>query len=204
MLADFLTLWNHREKPRTFKRWLVVWIKRSIHFGAMLRLLIGPIRLRHKGAKIGKLVILGKSQIEGCLVNLSIGNETSLGRCHIALHDRVQIGKKVVINDGAMLLSGTHSLTDPAWRHKTKPIQIGDYAWIATNAIILPGVSIGHGAVIGAGAVVRSDVPDYAVVIGNPAQITEIKRTTELTYSPVLLNAPFEAWVGHNLHNIDL
>ena len=48
-------------------------------------------------------------------------------------------------------------------------VKIGDYVWIGANAIILPGVSIGCGAVIGAGAVVAKDIPDYAVVAGVPA-----------------------------------
>jgi maltose O-acetyltransferase len=48
--------------------------------------------------------------------------------------------------------------------HKKQPIHIADYAWIATNAIILPGVKIGRGAV-GAGAVVSKDVADYSIVV---------------------------------------
>lgn len=55
-----------------------------------------------------------------------------------------------------------------------KAIIIKDNAWIGFNAIILKGVTIGEGAIVGAGSVVTEDVPDYAVVAGNPAQI--IKR----------------------------
>ena len=46
------------------------------------------------------------------------------------------------------------------------------------------------------GAVVREDVPDFGVVIGNPTRLMPNQRTRELNYSPVMLNAPFEAWVG--------
>ncbi|CAN8141322.1 hypothetical protein THIOSC13_540005 [uncultured Thiomicrorhabdus sp.] len=113
------------------------------------------------------------------------------------MHDKVTIGNKVVLNYGVILLTASHSLSDPKWRHKSAPITIKDYAWVATNAIILPGVTIGRGAVIGAGAVVRESVPDYAIVTGNPAQVVEGRvRTETLDYSPVLFNAPFEAWVG--------
>ena len=59
---------------------------------------------------------------------------------------------------------------------KHAPIIINDKAWIGFNSIILKGVSIGKGAVIGAGSVVTRDIPDFAVVGGNPAQI--IKYTT--------------------------
>lgn len=59
---------------------------------------------------------------------------------------------------------------------KSSPIVIKDRAWIGFNSIIMKGVTIGEGAIIGAGSVVTKDVPDYAVVGGNPAQI--IKYTT--------------------------
>lgn len=196
MLHDIAYLWQNRERPGGVKRWLVVWAKRLMHAWALLRLLLGPIWFRSKGARVGKLVVMGKSCIEGNYRCLRIGDETSLGRCHIALHEKVTIGRRVVINDDVKILTASHSLSDPKWGHKKAPIIIGDYAWIATNAILLPGVLIGQGAVVGAGAVVREDVPDHAVVVGNPAKPIAIRRTTELSYSPVLLNAPFEAWVG--------
>jgi acetyltransferase-like isoleucine patch superfamily enzyme len=196
VLNDFRYLWRNRERPNNPGRWLKVWLKRLFQIYGVCRLLVRPSLLRMGGASIGYLAVLGKARIGGRLSNLSIGNETSLGRCEIALHDLVTIGTRVVINDGAVLLTASHSLTDPQWGHKKAPIVIGDYAWIATNVILLPGVTVGRGAVVGAGAVVRGDVPDYAVVIGNPAVQQPHQRTTELAYSPVMLNAPFEAWVG--------
>ena len=51
------------------------------------------------------------------------------------------------------------------------PVWIGDDVWIGTRVIILPGVKVGNHAVIGAGAVVAKDVPPWAVVAGNPAEI---------------------------------
>ena len=119
-----------------------------------------------------------------------------MGRCEIALHDQVTIGRRVVINDGVLVLTASHHLDDPHWRLKPSPIRIGDYAWIAQNAVLLPGVTIGKGAVVGAGAVVRCDVPDYGLAIGNPAVIKPGRRTTQLDYSPVRMMAPLEAWLG--------
>ena len=199
MLRDFLFRWNSRENPNNPLRWLKVWAKRIFHLYGTARLLFRPALFRFRGASVGQLTILGDAKIAGHLTNLNIGDETALGRCEIALHDRVSIGTRVVINDGAVLLTATHSLTDPLWGTKKAPIFIGDYAWIATNAILLPGVKVGRGAVVGAGAVVREDVPDYTVVTGNPATLLSRQRVTNLSYSPVLLNAPFEAWVGSNL-----
>lgn len=196
MLSDFLFLWRNREKPSVPRRQLKVWAKRVFHSYGVVRLLGRTALFRLRGASIGHLTVLGKSKIGGRLRHLSIGSESSLGRCEIPLHDQVSIGNCVVINDGAVLLTASHSLSDPEWGPKKAPIMIGDYAWIATNAILLPGVRIGKGAVVGAGAVVRDDVPDYTVVAGNPATPIPRRRSSELCYSPVMLNAPFEAWVG--------
>jgi maltose O-acetyltransferase len=196
MLNEILYLWTNLEKPIAPRRWVKVWVKRCYHCFNLYRLLVRSTLFRWRGASIGRLVILGKSRIEGKATSLSIGQESSLGRCKIALHDRVTIGRRVVINDGVVLLTATHSLQDPGWSHKKAPIVIGDYAWIATNAIVLQGVTIGRGAVVGAGAVVRRDVPDYAIVSGNPAIIHANLRNTILQYSPALWNAPLEAWVG--------
>lgn len=54
---------------------------------------------------------------------------------------------------------------------KEKPVIIGNDVWIGDSAILLPGTKIGNGVIVGAGAVVRGVVPEYAIIIGNPAQI---------------------------------
>ena len=64
---------------------------------------------------------------------------------------------------------------------------------------VLPGVTIGRGAVVGAGAVVSKDVPEYAVAAGNPARVRGGVRPTTLAYSPVRLVALVNAWLGRPL-----
>jgi acetyltransferase-like isoleucine patch superfamily enzyme len=54
-------------------------------------------------------------------------------------------------------------------------VSVGDGAMVGTNATVLPRIQIGRGATIGGGAVVTKDVPDYAVVVGNPARIIRIE-----------------------------
>ncbi|MCF2661720.1 hypothetical protein I6E42_06300 [Pseudoflavonifractor phocaeensis] len=61
-------------------------------------------------------------------------------------------------------------------RIASAPIVIKDRAWLGFNAIILKGVTIGDGAVVGAGSVVTKDVPDYAVVGGNPDKILKYAK----------------------------
>ena len=53
---------------------------------------------------------------------------------------------------------------------------IGDDVWIGSRVIILPGVTIGKGAIVGAGVVVTKDVPEYAIVGGNPAKVIKFRR----------------------------
>jgi acetyltransferase-like isoleucine patch superfamily enzyme len=193
-------LYKNRERPASFRRGLVLLIKRLLVLWPLTKIIFKQKTLKRKGAKIGILTIIGEAKIEGRdLSTLSIGEQSSIGRAEITLHNTVNIGSNVVINDGVILLTGSHRLTDPKWALKSAPITINDYSWIATNAIILPGVTIGKGAVVGAGAVVREDVPDYATVFGNPAEIVEgCQRANDLDYSPVLFNAPYEAWIGKN------
>ena len=57
-----------------------------------------------------------------------------------------------------------------------KPIVVGDDVWLGYGAIILPGVTIGDGAIIGAGTVVTKDVPPYAIVGGNPAKVIRFRK----------------------------
>ncbi|WP_429326475.1 acyltransferase [Paraburkholderia sp. GAS348] len=189
-------LFEHRERPRCARRWLKVWAKRTLRSVDLIYVLGKPCLWRLRGISVGRLTALGKARISGRGSRLSIGDECALGRCTIALHDEVRIGRRVVINDGVLILTASHDVDDPLWRHKRAPITIGDYVWIATGAIILPGVRLGRAAVVGAGAVVSRDVPAGGVVGGNPAQLIRSRRWEGLAYSPVLFTAPFEAWVG--------
>jgi len=197
MFADLAFLWRFRERPTTLRRCLRVYAKRALHALALIRLLMRAGVFRLRGADVGRFVVFGRCQVDGPMTRLSVGDETAFGRCEISLHDAVRIGKRVVVNDGARLLTGSHSLRHTDWSLRTGAICLGDYVWVATDAIILPGVTIGEGAVIGAGAVVREDVPAYALAIGNPAAIHVNGRQRGLEYSPALLVAAIEAWVGH-------
>ena len=67
---------------------------------------------------------------------------------------------------------------------------IGDYVWIGYRAIVLPGVTIGNGAVVGAGAAVSKDVPPFTIVAGNPAHAIGERPTQinyNLSYQPFLI-----------------
>ena len=195
-MASLDYLWMNRSKSKFLSKvFFISWAKRILS----LKSLIANNRRRKKlvraGATIADTAEIGIANIGGRKSNLTIGKFTFIGRVEIALHDKVSIGNYVCINDGALLLSASHDVSDPLWQHKKNPIYIGDYAWIATNAIVLPGVKIGRGAVIGAGAVVSKDVEDYSIVIGNPAKAINKKRTEILNYNPCEFLAANNAWL---------
>ena len=70
-------------------------------------------------------------------------------------------------------------------------MSIGDRAWLSFRATILPGVSVGEGAVVAAGAVVTSDVPPYAIVAGVPARVVGERSPRELSYELGASAAPW-------------
>jgi acetyltransferase-like isoleucine patch superfamily enzyme len=171
------------------------WAKRFLTFSELMKNNKRRKKLVKNGAQIAETAEIGIVNINGKKANLSIGDFSTLGRVEIALHDKVKIGKYVCINDGVVILSASHDVSDSLWRHKKAPIFIDDYAWIATNSIILPGVRIGRGAVVGAGAVVSKNVPDYTIVIGNPAKEIAKKRSENLYYNPCEFLASNSAWL---------
>jgi acetyltransferase-like isoleucine patch superfamily enzyme len=79
------------------------------------------------------------------------------------------IGDNVTISHQALLQTLTHDPRDN-FAVLARPVAIHDHAWIGARAIVCPGVTVGEGAVVGAGAVVTRDVPPWTIVAGNPAR----------------------------------
>ncbi len=82
----------------------------------------------------------------------------------------IEIMKGATVAQEAYLCTGTHDFKDPSLQLITKPIRIGKNSFIGVRAMILPGVSIGDRAIVGAMSVVSKDVPDHQIVAGNPAK----------------------------------
>ncbi|WP_112436917.1 putative colanic acid biosynthesis acetyltransferase [Rhizobium sp.] len=81
----------------------------------------------------------------------------------------VRIGRGAVISQGAHLCTGSHDIDDGAFQLTARPITIGVDAWVAAEAFVGPGVSIGEGTVLGARGVAFSDLAAWTVYAGNPA-----------------------------------
>lgn len=85
--------------------------------------------------------------------------------------DEIIIGDQTTVSQGAKLCTAGHDITSRIMELNTQPIVIRSNSWIAAWSIVLPGVTIGEGAVVAAGAVVTKDVEPWTVVGGNPAKV---------------------------------
>jgi maltose O-acetyltransferase len=122
-----------------------------IHLGAYLWS-YGPRRVRHTGCRIGPRTWINR---DTCL----------------DLRGGLEIGSDCSISPDVTILTAAHGTNDPGFRLVHGAVTIADHVWIGTRATVLPGVNIGQGAVVAAGAVVTRDVPRLAIVGGVPARV---------------------------------
>ena len=116
-----------------------------------------------------------------------IGGNTYLGvNCYVT---RSKIGRYVSIANNVSIGQGEHSLTSIStssifyknpWEELTRgSCEIGNDVWIGVDAVILRGVKVGSGAVVGANAVVTSDIPDFAIAVGAPAKVIRYRFSSD-------------------------
>jgi putative colanic acid biosynthesis acetyltransferase WcaF len=141
--------------------------------------------LRLFGAKIGaEAHIYPNVRIE-IPWNVSVGAYAAVGD-HAILYalGRITIGEKATVSQGAHLCAGTHDFRNPQMPLLKMPIVIEDGAWIAADAFVGPGVTIGRHAVVGARGVAVRDVPPEAVVAGNPARVIGSRQRSTSASGP--------------------
>lgn len=167
------------------------WSWRFGDFGFRSRVRAPQILTNLRLVSIGKRVNIWKgSRIEAfgdrseTGPKLQIGDDTVIHlNFHCGAAESVKIGRNVLIAGGVYITDHDHVFDDPdlpaRWMGGlvTKPVVIGDGAWLGEGCVILKGVTVGERAVIGANAVVTRDVPPFAIVGGIPARII---RTMDL------------------------
>lgn len=110
--------------------------------------------------------------------NLSIGSRAVVGPgATLYAMDRISIGRQAVVSQRAHLCCGSHDLDDPNFQLTHRPITIGDKAWVAAEAFVGPGVTLGEGAVLGARGVALRDLAAWTVYSGNPASVRRQRRS---------------------------
>ena len=164
-------------------------------------------RIINIGGPSSRISIDQNTAISGELLVFSHGGNIRIGEwCYVGAGSRIwsgasiEIGNRVLISNNVTIIDSlTHPLS-PIDRHyqfrqifttghpkkislDDMPIRILEDAWIAMGATILRGVTVGKGAIVGASSVVTSDVPDYAVVAGNPARVIRILSSSEINPS---------------------
>ncbi|MCH6234041.1 WcaF family extracellular polysaccharide biosynthesis acetyltransferase [Cognataquiflexum rubidum] len=127
--------------------------------------------LRMFGAKVGKGVHVYPSVKIWAPWNMEFGDHCGIGNGAILYSQgKIHIGQRAVISQGSHLCAGTHDFTKTGFPLITKPIYIGDQAWLAAETFMHPGVTVGEGAVIGARSVVTKDMPAWMVCSGFPCK----------------------------------
>jgi len=138
--------------PKPLNRWRLFWLKT---FGAKL----DGTPFVHQRARI---------QIPW---NLTLHDRACLGdRANAYTLGEIEIGPRTVIAQEAYLCTGTHDLNDPRWPLQVAKITVGADVFIGARAFIMPGITIGDHAVVGACSLVHKDVQPRTVVSGNPAK----------------------------------
>lgn len=186
-LKEFLK----KNLPSGLKKWLVLWID-SIEWFFLNTLIssfpsqtVRILCLRMMGAKIPMSTsVYGGIEFRNPK-GLKIGNGTALG--HRAILDArmgLDIGDSVCFGTEVMIWTLHHDYNDIHFKGVGGDVKIGDYVWLGSRCIILPGVHIGKGAVVAAGAVVTKDVPEFTIVGGIPAKPIGIREKKEYDYFP--------------------
>jgi maltose O-acetyltransferase len=122
----------------------------GIHLGLYLWF-YGPGQLRRTGVSFGRNARVNR-------------------RCTLDVRGGLTVGANASISPEVVILTASHRVNDPEFPVETRPVVIEDNVWIGTRAVILPGVTLGRGCVVSAGAVVTRDVPPLAMVGGVPAR----------------------------------
>lgn len=155
---------------------LARWLPTQPMPGWRLGYAIRRLLIKRIGKSVGQSIIVKHNAQIGAGIGLTIGDRSQLGHnCRIGNY--VSIGCDVLMGPDVVIMTSAHAFEDPNMPINQQgalpihPVNIGDDVWIGTRVIILPGVTIGKGAVIGAGSVVTKNVPPFAVVAGVPAKI---------------------------------
>ena len=130
--------------------------------------------------KCGKNVNVEKGADFGDGSGIVIGDNSGIG-VNCSIHGPLTIGDNVMMGPEVVILTSSHNFDNiyiPMLKQGSsiKSVVIGNDVWIGTRSIILPGVKIGNGVIIGAGAVVTKDIPDYAIVGGVPAKVIRFRN----------------------------
>ena len=151
-------------------------------------------RIPLTGARMRMYAALGVRFDDVSSTNISLGTEMWLGgrlamgarstigqRCYIDARGSIRIDSDVSIAREVALLTATHIPDEPNFAGNVLPVHLHQRCWIGLRALVMPGVDVGEGAIVGAGALVTRDVDPYTIVGGVPAKVLR-KRREPMSY----------------------
>jgi len=167
------------------------WLRHSE--GLLHLTLLGVGHLPSQHARVAAYRAAGMSLSSGVVIyggaevrypsRICIGPNSVVGnRAILDGRGGIHIGEDVNVSTGVWIWTVQHDPASLSFGTKSGRVTIRDYAWLSARAQVLPGVTVGQGAVVAAGAVVTRDVPDYAIVAGVPARPIG-QRPRNLAYS---------------------
>ncbi len=133
---------------------------------------------------VGSYAIIRPTNLYGgeAGVGLKVGNNSSIGPyAYIGCSGLIEIGDNVMMSPRVSIYAENHVFSDPDTPMITQGVKrsfvkIEDDCWIASNSVILAGVTIGRGSVVAAGSIVTKDVPPFSIVGGNPAKLLKSRK----------------------------
>ncbi len=165
------------ESPFTLKENILrtIWIligstlfRFSFHNWYLYRSII----LKLFGSRIDKNVRIRRTARIEMPWKLTIGKNSAIGDYAVIYNQsEICIGKNATISQYSHLCTGSHVYSVASFIHFSKPIVIEDYAWVASNAFVGPGVRISEGAILGACAVTMHNLEAWTIYAGNPSKV---------------------------------
>jgi acetyltransferase-like isoleucine patch superfamily enzyme len=120
-----------------------------------------------------------------------IGLNSCINRqCLLDTRGGIEIGNHVTIGPRVVIMTADHDILSSQFKGRRRPVKIHNFAFIGTGAILLPGIEIGEGSVVAAGAVITKDTEPYTIYGGTPAKEIGVRQLE----SPLKGQAPYERW----------
>jgi acetyltransferase-like isoleucine patch superfamily enzyme len=131
------------------------------------------------GAKIGKDVGIFRGTSVLGIHELEIGDFSTIGwRCLLDARGGLVIGTNVVIASDVQFIAGHHLPNSDDFSYIIEPTIVEDFVWIASRSMVLEGLTVGRGAVVAAGSLVRTSIPPMTIAAGIPAKPVRERRSS--------------------------
>lgn len=169
-----------------WRRWRRAWLRARFpraHWGRGCDVRLGVrLALSPRGhLRVGEEVVFERDATLECAGTLSIGDRSIFGHhCTVAAKQSIEIGHDCLIAEMVSIRDHDHAFEDFTIPIRDQgstcaPVRIGNNVWLAARVVVVKGVTIGDGAIVGAGAVVTKDIPAGAIAVGVPARVVKMR-----------------------------